>query len=112
MMKCRKSGKRTAPSCCVRSHGVMNGRLAGSRSTEITKSRSESIVGRSRTPLASDIDLDLVAVQFHQLAPRRGLALAHQAGERVDRRGEAECAVLELQQPTPLWAQGRVPELL
>ena len=29
-MKWRKSGKRTAPSCWVRSHGVMNGRLAGS----------------------------------------------------------------------------------
>src|SRR3954454_9966829 len=47
-MKWRKSGKRIAPSCWVRSHGVMNGRLAGSCSTEITKSRSDSIVGRRR----------------------------------------------------------------
>src|SRR5580765_6424036 len=47
MMKWRKSGKRTAPSCWTRSHGVMNGRFAGSFSTEPTKSRSESIVGLS-----------------------------------------------------------------
>ena len=76
-MKWRKSGKRTAPSCCVRSQGVMNGRLWLSASTVTTKSRSDSMVGRrcrggagGRGGGGSDIDLDRVAVQFHQLAPR------------------------------------------
>src|SRR5438094_7762815 len=99
-MKWRKSGIRTAPSCWVRSQGVMKGRFAGSCSTEITNSRSESMVGRrrrgsgapdavtgpSRIELmaadASDVDLDRVAVQFHQVAARLRLALAHQAGQR------------------------------
>ena len=59
-----------------------------------TKSRSDSIVGRSRrlTRRASDIHLDRVAVQLHQLAPRLRLALAHQLGQRLDGRGEAERA--------------------
>src|SRR5215203_3666052 len=101
MMKWRKSGKRTAPSCWTRSHGVMNGRLAGSFSTEPTKSRSESIVGRSRmasprsllmarrgsgaragvtTP--SHVDLDGIAAQLHELAARLRFALAHELGQR------------------------------
>src|SRR5487761_2604182 len=103
-MKWRKSGKRIAPSCWVRSQGVMNGRLALSCSTEIAKSWSELMVGRRRTaglfmcrPCAwrapakrgpsqpgryrvSHVHLDLVAVQLHQVAARLRFALAHQLG--------------------------------
>src|SRR6186997_3477685 len=129
MMKWRKSGKRTAPSCWTRSHGVMNGRFAGSSSTEPTKSRSESIVGRSRiasersvltaaacprrratTP--SHVDLDGVAAQLHQLAPRLRLALAHQLGERDGGGGEADGVEADRQQAPRLRIERRVPELL
>src|SRR5688572_21959218 len=48
-MKWRKSGKRTAPSCWMRSQGVMKGRFIASCSTVATKSRSLSMVGRRRT---------------------------------------------------------------
>src|SRR5664279_133454 len=119
MMKWRKSGKRTAPSCCTRSHGVMNGRLSGSFSTEPTKSRSDSIVGLRRTPApatgvmsASHVDLDGIAAQLHQLAPRLRLALAHELGERGDRRGKAGSAEADRQQAPRLGVERRVPELL
>ena len=49
MMKWRKSGKRIAPSCWMRSQGVMNGRFAGSFSTEQHEVEVDSIVGRRRT---------------------------------------------------------------
>src|SRR5712675_1622681 len=107
-MKWRKSGKRIAPSCWVRSHGVMNGRFAPSRSTEITKSRSDDIVGRSRTfmttprpawerPARSHIHLDRVPVQLHQVAARLRLALAHQLRQRRRGRLEAQLAEARLQ---------------
>src|SRR5450631_929155 len=104
-MKWRESGNRIAPSCRVRSHGVMNGRFAPSCSTEMTKSRSEVMVGRKRTGNAlmeetaagrssrstpSHIHLDLVAVQLHQVAARLRLALAHQLGQGHGGFGEPE----------------------
>src|SRR6478735_2681785 len=103
MMKWRKSGKRMAASCWVRSHGVMNCRWPPSFSSDSTYSISLLMVGRRRTranvrdgelaaKLAavmgpsygnSDVDLHGVAMQFHQLAARRCFALAHELGDQV-----------------------------
>ena len=65
MMKWRKSGKRTAPSCWTRSHGVMNGRFAG-----IVLDRADEVeVGEHRRPEAQ----------------RRPAARSWQAGPAVPR---------------------------
>src|SRR5262245_28012071 len=115
-MKWRKSGKRTAPSCWVRSHGVMKGRFCASVSTEITKSRSLSIVGRSRsrgrTATGSDIELHLVGALFHEVAPRLCLAFAHQPRQRLRGGIGPEIVERHLQQPPRIGVQRGLPQLL
>src|SRR6478735_4510314 len=65
---------------------------------------------RSRS--RSYVDLDRIAAQLHQLAPRLRLALAHQLGERGDGRREAGGLEADRQQPPRLGIERRVPELL
>src|SRR5689334_8023710 len=136
-MKCRKSGNRIAPSCWVRSQGVMYARFAGSCSTESTKPRSDCMVGRRRSAAAgsgrfmrkpeaadgsrggrtkrsraSDVDLHLVGVALHQVAARLRLALAHEPRQRLGGGREAVDREAQLKQPARLGVQRRVPELL
>ena len=59
--------------------------------------------------LVSDVHLDGVAVQLHQLAARRGFALAHQLGQRLHRGVEAGQAVGHRQQAARLRVQRRFP---
>ena len=49
-----------------------------------TRSGSFSKVDKfTRIPFSLNIDLDRVAVQFHQFAPGGGFALAHQFGDQA-----------------------------
>src|ERR1700755_3559370 len=66
----------------------------------------------SRRPDDSNIDLDGVPAQLHQLAPRMRLALAHQARERALRLGDIELAQFDAQQPARLRVQGGLPQML
>src|SRR5688572_24216144 len=79
-MKWRKSGKRTAPSCWMRSQGVMKGRFIASCSTVATKSRSLSMVGRRRTGV----------LMWYSCGSAAGEPPQREGGQRLHRRDHLE----------------------
>src|ERR1700757_4891922 len=60
----------------------------------------------------SHIDFDVVGAQFHQLAPRRGLALAHELGDLTLRTLRVEAAQADLQQAACVGVERGFPQLL